>query len=64
MEGEGALGPYGFRDAIDYTRPVPGSNKAVIGAYMAHHIGMSLVALTNALKTTALAISEEQPNHG
>ncbi|MEO5590227.1 MAG: glucoamylase family protein [Gemmatimonadaceae bacterium] len=49
LEGEGALGPYGFRDAIDYTRPVPGSNKAVIGAYMAHHIGMSLVALTNAL---------------
>jgi len=49
FEGEGALGPYGFRDAIDYTRPNPGSNKAVVGNYMAHHIGMSLVAFDNAL---------------
>lgn len=49
LEAEGALGPYGFRDAIDYTRPIPGSRKAVIGAYMAHHIGMSLVAFDNAL---------------
>jgi cyclic beta-1,2-glucan synthetase len=49
LEAEGALGPYGFRDAIDYTRPLPGSRKAVVGAYMAHHIGMSLVAFDNAL---------------
>ena len=41
LEAEGALGPYGFRDAVDYTRPTPGSRKAVVGAYMAHHIGMS-----------------------
>ena len=45
----GALGRYGFRDAIDYTRPDPGSDHHVVGAYMAHHIGMSLVALTNVL---------------
>ncbi|MDP9176783.1 MAG: carbohydrate-binding protein [Gemmatimonadota bacterium] len=50
LEAEGALGPYGFRDAIDYTRPLPGHRKAVIGAYMAHHVGMSLVAFDNALK--------------
>jgi cyclic beta-1,2-glucan synthetase len=49
LEGEGALGPYGFRDAIDYTRPVPGTRKAVIGNYMAHHIGMTIVAFDNAL---------------
>jgi cyclic beta-1,2-glucan synthetase len=49
LEREGLLGPYGFRDAIDYTRPEPGQTKAVVGAYMAHHIGMSFVALTNAL---------------
>jgi cyclic beta-1,2-glucan synthetase len=49
LEAEGALGPYGFRDAIDYTRPVPGGRKAVVGAYMAHHIGMSLVAFDNVL---------------
>ncbi|HEV2643752.1 MAG TPA: glucoamylase family protein, partial [Candidatus Elarobacter sp.] len=50
LESEGALGPYGFRDAIDYTRPLPESNRAVVGTYMAHHVGMSLVALTNALQ--------------
>ncbi|HEY5086520.1 MAG TPA: glucoamylase family protein, partial [Gemmatimonadaceae bacterium] len=50
LESEGALGPYGFRDAIDYTRPAPDSSRAVVGTYMAHHIGMSLVALTNALQ--------------
>jgi cyclic beta-1,2-glucan synthetase len=49
LEAEGALGPFGFRDAIDYTRPLPGSRKAVVGAYMAHHIGMSLVAFDNVL---------------
>ena len=50
LESEGSLGPYGFRDAIDYTRPAPDSNRAVVGTYMAHHVGMSLVALTNALQ--------------
>ena len=49
LEAEGALGPFGFRDSIDYTRPLPGSRKAVVGAYMAHHIGMSLVAFDNVL---------------
>ena len=45
----GALGPYGFRDAIDYTRPDPGERFALVKNYMAHHVGMSLVALTNVL---------------
>lgn len=49
LEEEGALGPYGFRDALDYSRPAPGSRKAVVGAFMAHHIGMSLVAMANAV---------------
>jgi len=49
LEREGVLGPYGFRDAVDFTRPEPNETKAVVGAYMAHHIGMSFVALTNAL---------------
>ncbi|HET9634933.1 MAG TPA: glucoamylase family protein [Gemmatimonadaceae bacterium] len=49
LEQEGALGPYGFRDALDYTRPAPGSRKTVVGTFMAHHIGMSIVALDNAL---------------
>ncbi|MGH7664164.1 MAG: GH36-type glycosyl hydrolase domain-containing protein [Gemmatimonadaceae bacterium] len=49
MEGKGALGRYGFRDALDYTRPDPGKRFAIVQTYMAHHIGMGLVALTNAL---------------
>ena len=53
LESEGALGPYGFRDSIDYSRPAPGSRKAVVCTYMAHHIGMSLTALDNALNRQA-----------
>ncbi len=49
LEQRGALGPYGFRDALDYTRPNPGQTYAVVCAYMAHHVGMGLVALTNVL---------------
>ena len=49
LSGKGALGPFGFRDALDYTRPAPGARFAVVHAYMAHHIGMGFVALTNAL---------------
>ncbi|MEP7176768.1 MAG: glucoamylase family protein, partial [Gemmatimonadales bacterium] len=49
LEMKGALGPYGFRDAIDFTRPDPDLGYAIVGAYMAHHLGMGLVALTNAL---------------
>ncbi|HEU4563048.1 MAG TPA: glucoamylase family protein, partial [Gemmatimonadaceae bacterium] len=49
MERLGALGPYGFRDSLDYTRPEPGRGYAVTRTYMAHHVGMTLVALTNVL---------------
>jgi cyclic beta-1,2-glucan synthetase len=49
LEGKGALGPYGFRDALDYTRPAPNRRYGLVRNYMAHHIGMTLVALTNAL---------------
>ncbi|HEX2188245.1 MAG TPA: glucoamylase family protein, partial [Longimicrobiaceae bacterium] len=53
LEKKGALGPYGFRDALDYTRPDPGARYAVVGNYMAHHVGMGLVALSNALTAQA-----------
>ncbi len=49
LERLGALGPYGFRDAIDYTRPEADQTFAMVRAYMAHHQGMGLVALTNIL---------------
>ena len=48
---EGALGQYGFYEAIDYTteRLPQGQKLAIIRAFMAHHEGMSLVALDNLL---------------
>jgi cyclic beta-1,2-glucan synthetase len=45
----GALGAYGFYDALDYTRPAAGERCEMVRTFMAHHIGMSLVALNNAL---------------
>jgi cyclic beta-1,2-glucan synthetase len=47
----GGLGPYGFYEALDYTRErLPeGADVAVIHTYMAHHQGMTVVALANVL---------------
>ena len=47
----GGLGAYGFYEALDYTRSrLPeGARVAVIRAYMAHHQGMTVVALANVL---------------
>jgi cyclic beta-1,2-glucan synthetase len=47
----GGLGPYGFYEALDYTRArLPeGAQVAVIRTYMAHHQGMTVVALANVL---------------
>ncbi|MBC7897078.1 MAG: hypothetical protein H7066_16785, partial [Cytophagaceae bacterium] len=50
FEALGALGEHGFYDALDYTRPVPGKAFALVQANMAHHVGMTLVALTNVLR--------------
>ena len=49
LEKQGALGRYGFHEALDYTRPDLGRPFGLVRAYMAHHVGMSLVALSNAL---------------
>ena len=49
LEQLGALGEYGFYDALDYSRPDPDKAFALVHNYMAHHIGMTLVALTNVL---------------
>jgi cyclic beta-1,2-glucan glucanotransferase len=47
----GASGRFGFYEALDYTATrVPENQEvAVVHAYMAHHQGMSLVALANVL---------------
>ena len=51
LEAAGLSGPMGFYEAIDYTqRPAPESEEGVvIYCYMAHHQGMSLLAIDNVL---------------
>ena len=48
----GARGSYGFYEALDYTgsRLPEGATVAIVRAYMAHHQGMTLVALSNVLR--------------
>ncbi|MBC7933664.1 MAG: hypothetical protein H7Z38_24145, partial [Rubrivivax sp.] len=51
LDREGALGRFGYYEAIDYTpeRLPQNQKRALIRAFMAHHQGMSLVALGNVL---------------
>ncbi|MGE3456890.1 MAG: glucoamylase family protein, partial [Kofleriaceae bacterium] len=51
LRAEHQLGGYGFYEAIDYTasRMPPGKDCVTVRSYMAHHQGMSLLALTYAL---------------
>ncbi len=50
--GAGVGGLYGLYEAIDYTadRLPPGRTSAVVHCFMAHHQGMSLLAITNGLR--------------
>ncbi|MDM7944300.1 MAG: glucoamylase family protein [Hydrogenophaga sp.] len=47
-----ARGRYGFIEALDFTvtRQTLGGSCTPVGTYMAHHQGMSIVALTNVLR--------------
>ena len=47
----GARGRYGFYEALDYTptRLPEGQDVAIVRAFMAHHQGMTVVAIANAL---------------
>ena len=51
LDKEGANGPYGFYEALDYTpeRVPMGEKMGIVKSYMAHHQGMSLLALNNCL---------------
>lgn len=51
LRSMGALGRYGYYDAVDFTpqRVPEGANHAVVFNYMAHHQGMSIVAVANAV---------------
>ena len=52
----GGSGPYGFYEALDYTakRLPEGKDVAIVRAFLAHHQGMSLVALANVLNNGAM----------
>jgi cyclic beta-1,2-glucan synthetase len=54
----GGEGRYGFYEALDYTktRLPEGKDVAVIYTYMAHHQGMSLVALANVLEDGVMRV--------
>jgi cyclic beta-1,2-glucan synthetase len=51
LAAAGARGRYGYYEALDYTptRLPEGKDLAVVRAYMAHHQGMTVVAIGNAL---------------
>ncbi len=57
LEAEGLAGRYGYFEAIDYTperMPADVTKGVVLPTYMAHHQGMSLVALDNVLHDHAM----------
>ncbi|MEM9608349.1 MAG: glucoamylase family protein [Actinomycetota bacterium] len=53
----GMIGRYGFYEAVDFTpgRVPEGRDRAIVRSYMAHHQGMVLAAIDNALFADALA---------
>ena len=55
LEALGARGEFGFFDAVDFTasRQPKGQAFSVVRNFMAHHQGMSLVALCNVLRAGA-----------
>ena len=51
LAGMGARGRFGFYEALDFTpsRVLAGQTVAIVQTYMAHHQGMTVVAIANAL---------------
>ena len=56
LAGVGARGRYGFYEALDYTpsRLPEGKTFAIVRAFMAHHQGMTIVAIADALLDGAM----------
>ncbi len=56
LEQAGALGEYGWYEALDYTpaRLPEHRSAAIVRTYMAHHQGMALVAIGNTLLDAAM----------
>ncbi len=51
LEALDCMGEYGFYEAIDFTKA---ENPQIVRSFMAHHIGMSLLAIDNALFDRAM----------
>jgi len=56
LENFGMFGRMGFYESLDYTRQPKrhGGNGVIVYAYMAHHQGMTLMALDNVLNGSAM----------
>ncbi|PKQ29271.1 MAG: glycosyl transferase family 36, partial [Actinobacteria bacterium HGW-Actinobacteria-10] len=56
LAAQGARGRYGYYEAIDFTpgRVAAGESREVVKAYFAHHQGMSLIAMVNALSSESM----------
>ena len=56
LAGQGLLGEYGYCEALDYSHQSSreGNRGVIVWAYMAHHQGMSFLALTNFLHNNSL----------
>ncbi|HXM31435.1 MAG TPA: glucoamylase family protein, partial [Xanthobacteraceae bacterium] len=56
LKRAGALGRFGWYEALDYTpsRVPEGETVAIVRAYMAHHQGMTLIAINDALLDGAM----------
>lgn len=56
LAAAGALGRWGFVDAVDYTsrRLAEGQTHSIVPCYMAHHQGMTMVALANRLRDNCM----------
>ena len=54
MEKPEYMGPYGFWEAVDFTPGRGGAEGMAVRCVMAHHLGMSLAAVTNTLCDNAV----------
>ncbi len=48
LRSAGAYGKHGFYEAVDFTVSRVGLSSEIVRSYMSHHVGMSIIAATNA----------------